>query len=88
MEEKFEIFYIRHGDTSGLNYEERDTCDVNLSEIGLSQKLTTIGTEAFLYCDSLTDVFFDGTPDEWANVYIQEGNEIITNGGASVRFEN
>ena len=37
MEEKFEIFYIRHGDTSGLNYEERDTCDVNLSETGLKQ---------------------------------------------------
>lgn len=70
-----------------IGYEGFAFCD-NLSEIGLSQKLTTIGTEAFLYCDSLTDVFFDGTPDEWANVYIQEGNEIITNGGASVRFEN
>lgn len=37
MEEKFEIFYVRHGDTSGANFEERDTCDVNLSDLGVKQ---------------------------------------------------
>lgn len=37
MEEKFEIFYVRHGETSNGLFEERDTCDVNLTEIGVKQ---------------------------------------------------
>lgn len=37
MEEKFEIFYVRHGETSSGLFEERDTCDVNLTEIGVKQ---------------------------------------------------
>ncbi len=37
MEEKFEIFYIRHGETSNDLFEERDTCDVNLTETGVRQ---------------------------------------------------
>lgn len=37
MEEKFEIFYIRHGETSNRLFEERDTCDVNLIETGVKQ---------------------------------------------------
>ena len=37
MEEKLEIFYVRHGETSSILFEERDTCDVNLTEIGEKQ---------------------------------------------------
>ena len=37
MEEKFEIFYVRHGETSNTLFEDRDTCDVNLTEIGEKQ---------------------------------------------------
>ncbi len=37
MEEKFEIFYIRHGETNNALFEERDTCDVNLTETGVKQ---------------------------------------------------
>ncbi|MCQ2484089.1 MAG: histidine phosphatase family protein [Clostridia bacterium] len=37
MEEKFEIFYIRHGETTNGLFEDRDTCDVNLTETGVKQ---------------------------------------------------
>ena len=37
MNEKFEIFYIRHADTGGASYEDRDTCDVNITELGEKQ---------------------------------------------------
>lgn len=34
MEEKLEIFYIRHGNTDVTKLDGRDTCDVDLSEQG------------------------------------------------------
>lgn len=37
MDERFEIFYIRHGDTTGSPCEDRDECDINLSGLGLQQ---------------------------------------------------
>lgn len=37
MEEKLEIFYIRHGATSDGTHEGRNACDINLSEIGEKQ---------------------------------------------------
>lgn len=37
MEEKFEIFYIRHGDTKNHDFADRDECDIDLSELGEKQ---------------------------------------------------
>lgn len=37
MEEKFEIFYVRHGDTGGASCDDRDSCDVSLSDTGRAQ---------------------------------------------------
>lgn len=37
MEEKLEIFYVRHGDTDLSKLDGRDTCDVDLSELGEKQ---------------------------------------------------
>lgn len=35
--DRFEIYYIRHGDTSGATHAERDTCDVDLTPLGEKQ---------------------------------------------------
>lgn len=35
--EKFEIFYIRHADTSGAPYDDRSKCDIDLSPLGEKQ---------------------------------------------------
>lgn len=37
MEEKFEIFYIRHADTSGAPVAGASKCDIDLSELGEKQ---------------------------------------------------
>ncbi len=37
MEEKFEIFYIRHADTSGAPIEGASKCDIGLSALGEEQ---------------------------------------------------
>lgn len=37
MEEKFEIFYIRHADTSGAAQEGESKCDIGLSALGEEQ---------------------------------------------------
>lgn len=37
MDERFEIFYIRHADTSGASCEDRSPCDIGLSELGEKQ---------------------------------------------------
>lgn len=37
MEEKFEIFYIRHADTSGASQEGKSKCDIGLSALGEEQ---------------------------------------------------
>lgn len=37
MEEKFEIFYIRHGLTTDGIFENRDRCDIDLNETGAKQ---------------------------------------------------
>ncbi len=36
-DERFEIFYVRHGDTSGAGCGDRSKCDVDLTELGLKQ---------------------------------------------------
>lgn len=35
--DRFEIYYIRHGDTSGAPCEDRDRCDIDLSALGEKQ---------------------------------------------------
>lgn len=37
MEEKLEIFYVRHADTVGAGSEDRDKCDKGISELGEKQ---------------------------------------------------
>lgn len=51
MEEKFEIFYVRHGDTSGSSCDDRDVCDVSLSDTGRKQ--------ALLLAERLSGIRFD-----------------------------
>lgn len=36
-EEKLEIFFIRHADTSGKDRGDRDNCDIDLSTLGIRQ---------------------------------------------------
>lgn len=37
MQEKFEIYYVRHADTHGAGCGDRDKCDVDITELGEKQ---------------------------------------------------
>ena len=51
MDERFEIFYIRHGDTAGMTADGRKPCDIGLSPLGERQ--------AELLCKRLSGMTFD-----------------------------
>ena len=41
--------------------------------------MTSIGNEAFYACDSLLNVYYAGTPEEWDEITIEKGNNDLKN---------
>jgi len=41
--------------------------------------VTSIEEKAFYYCESLTDVYYDGTAADWAKITMEDGNGDLTN---------
>ncbi len=50
-----------------------------ITSVSLPGTITDIGRKAFNGCTSLTDVYYDGTAEEWATVDIGTGNDPILN---------
>ncbi len=46
----------------------------NLKTITIPSTVTEIGTYAFFWCDKLTDVYYEGTEEEWNEVVVAENN--------------
>ena len=57
---------------------------VNLASVTLSNGVTNISRSAFYGCNSLTDVYFNGTEEEWNAITIEENNEPLIN--ATIHF--
>jgi hypothetical protein len=55
-----------------------------ITSVTLPESLTDIPRRAFLGCDSLTDVYFDGSEAQWNEVNIASGNEPLEN--ANIHF--
>lgn len=60
-----------------------DKCE-SLEYIKLGNSLKSIGICAFRNCDSLTDVYFNGTKKEWESIEIGSSNECLKN--ATIHF--
>ena len=59
----------------------------SLKEIVISKDLKDIYYEAFENCESLTDIYYEGTEEEWAQINIDpDGNEFFLN--ATVHFNS
>lgn len=53
-----------------------DGCE-NLRAVGIPVSVTEIESGAFGGCESLQDVYYDGSEEDWQNIYIDEDNEIL-----------
>ena len=56
----------------------------NLQSVTISNSITLIGYHAFQGCESITDVYFTGTEEEWGKIEIEEGNDYLLN--ATIHF--
>ena len=59
--------------------------EAQLEEIIIPSTITSIGKNAFSGCTGITKVTFHGTKEEWEKIYIQDGNECLTD--AAITFE-
>ena len=51
----------------------------NLNSIVIPASVTNIGSTAFASCDSLTDVYYNGTSEQWAAIYVQGRDNDLMN---------
>ena len=75
--------------TSGISYinipegvqiiGERAFKANSLKSITIPKSVQSIERGAFLDCTSLTDVYYEGTQEEWSYVWIAEGNDALLN---------
>ncbi len=66
---------IMGGDGSdNYNYYGAFCCSTSLKFVTIPKSVTTIGMGAFQRCDSLTDVYYAGTEDEWKAIDIGTKN--------------
>ena len=56
-----------------------------LTGITIPDSVTSIDYDAFSNCRSLTDVYYSGTADQWDDIYIDDGNEALTN--ATIHYQ-
>ena len=55
--------------------------------ISISDSVTSIGKNAFYYCNSLSTVYYGGTAEKWANININTGNDKLTSATRYYYFE-
>ena len=57
----------------------------NLTEIKIPRSVKTVGDHAFMACEKIKDVFYEGTEKEWNKIDFGKGNEFLKN--AEVHFK-
>lgn len=53
-------------------------CTALTTDFIIPKTLKSIGKSAFVKCEALTDVYYEGTVNDWANISISTGNEKLT----------
>ena len=77
-------YSIEYGWTEAIPENAFRECS-GLTSIFIPNSIILIGVSAFCDCNNLTNVYYSGTDTEWADILIQENNEILTN--ANVHYE-
>ena len=71
-----ESHFILPEDVSIIEDEAFTGCN-NMASLTIPIGVTTIGRNAFVECSSLTDVYYDGTLEEWKSITIESGNDSL-----------
>lgn len=58
--------------------------DADITSVNLPGGIINIGRRAFNGCDSLTDVYYDGSEEQWNELSISSGNDSLEN--ATIHF--
>ncbi len=58
----------------------------NLKKLGLPKSLTSIEAKVLNFCDSLTEIRYSGTSDDWKKVNIGKDNELLANGSVQIYY--
>ena len=58
----------------------------NLTQLWVGKSLVEITKDAFEGCNSLTDIFYEGTQEDWDKIYIHPRNTEILD--ATVHFNS
>lgn len=59
--------------------------DTEITSIVIPASVKSIGLDAFRECTMLTDVYYGGTPEQWAEIYFGRYNEAVKN--ARIHYE-
>ena len=58
----------------------------NLTEVMIPTSVTEISNSAFRTCDSITDVYYSGTEEQWKTIVVGSNNESII--GANIHYNS
>lgn len=73
-------------DTSVTHIPSQTFCVSNITSITIPVSVTSIGNGAFQVCSNLTDVYYEGTEEQWKALRIGEYNECLTS--ANIHYDN
>ena len=68
LDEKSNYFVLKEGVLYSKDYSRLIRCPANVSNFVIPNEITYIESYAFYGCDSLLDVYYDGTIEEWFEV--------------------
>ena len=60
----------------------------NLDSVTIPDSVTGIGYRAFLGCKSLTDIYYNGTEEEWNAITIESGNERLYDSDVTIHYNS
>ncbi len=52
---------------------------IGLKSVTIPDSVTIIDYMAFIHCDSLTDVYYSGSKEQWNNITVESSNDDLTN---------
>ncbi len=59
---------------------------INLTVVYIPKNVISIGAAAFQRCNKLTTIYYEGTEDEWYNIVVGAGNEVLNSAAKKYNY--